>query len=111
MASTIPQRERLSFDHVKRSLWFVLPVLLVTVSAGAQDETARYAGHFVLDGGEEAARERVRRALRPAIQSIPILFRGMAEDRLNDRFQVVRAIDIALPEDRIRKSPVVGTPG
>ncbi|MCB9596397.1 MAG: hypothetical protein H6719_26985 [Sandaracinaceae bacterium] len=79
-------------------------LLLFATVASAQDtadETGRYVGHFVLDGSEEAARERIRRALEPAIQSIPFLFRSMATERLNARFRVVRAIDIELPADRI----------
>lgn len=90
---------------MKRRVSLGALLLVVATVASAQDvadDTARYVGHFVLDGSEEAARERVRRALEPAIQAIPFLFRSMASERLNARFRVVRAIDIALPEDRIQ---------
>jgi len=75
----------------------------LSLSAGAQEQPeGRYSGHFVLEGSEQQARHRIRRALRPAIASLPFLFRSTAESRLNERFRVVRAIDISLPGDRIR---------
>ncbi|MEZ4337178.1 MAG: hypothetical protein R3B82_11180 [Sandaracinaceae bacterium] len=78
-------------------------LLLVAALASAQDAAeSRYEGHFVLEGSADAARDRVRRALRPALAQVPSMFRSMAEERLAGRFQIVRAIDIALPGDRIR---------
>lgn len=78
-------------------------VTLCAALAGAQDVgPAQYEGHYVLDGSPAAARDRVRHALRPALDQIPAIFRGMAEERLNARFEIVRAIDISLPTDRIR---------
>lgn len=79
-----------------------ITLLLAAVASAQVVDESRYAGHFVLDGTEDAARQRVRRALRPALEQVPTMFRSMAEERLAGRFQVVRVIDIALPADRIR---------
>ena len=89
-----------------RRALFASTAFLVASVASAQvapvDETARFAGHYVLDCEEEEARQRIRQALEPAIESIPFLMRSMARSRLNERFRVVRTIEIALPADRIR---------
>ncbi|MGE0786590.1 MAG: hypothetical protein AB7S26_13040 [Sandaracinaceae bacterium] len=66
------------------------------------DGDARYAGHFVLEGTPEAARDRIRAELRPLIERLPALVQPLARERLNGRFRVAREIDVALPGDHIR---------